>query len=77
MAHNVRYNSDMTKTRNFALHITSPQKQALKRLAENSGMTLTKYVEEVLNGAVKDRALFKVTTERVSPAEKRKIPAGV
>jgi len=77
MAHNMHYNSDMTKTRNFALHITSSQKQALKRLAENSGMTLTKYVEEVLNGAVKDRALFKVTTERVSPAEKRKILADV
>jgi len=73
----MRYHSDMTKTRNFALHITSSQKQALKRLAENSGMTLTKYVEEVLNGAVKDRALFKVTTERVSPAEKRKILADV
>ena len=63
----------MTKTRNFSLHITSSQKDALKRLAENSGMTLTKYVEEVLRGAVQDRALFKVTTERVSPAEKRRL----
>jgi predicted DNA-binding protein len=77
MVRNMHYAHDMTKTRNFALHITSSQKQALKRLAENSGMTLTKYVEEVLNDAVKDRSLFKVTTQRVSPAEKRKIAAGI
>jgi predicted DNA-binding protein len=76
MVRNMHYAHDMTKTRNFALHITSSQKQALKRLAENSGMTLTKYVEEVLNDAVKDRSLFKVTTQRVS-AEKRKIAAGI
>jgi predicted DNA-binding protein len=69
--------SSMSKIRNFALHITPAQKQALKRLADNSGMTLTKYVEEVLNDAVKDRSLFKVTTQRVSPAEKGKIAARV
>jgi predicted DNA-binding protein len=66
----------MNKTRNFALHITPSQKQTLKRLAENSGMTLTKYVEEILDSAVKDQAIFKVTTERVSSAKRRKVPAG-
>jgi predicted DNA-binding protein len=67
----------MNKTRNFALHITPGQKQTLKRLAENSGMTLTKYVEEVLNSAVQDRATFQTRTERISVAKKGKVPAGV
>ena len=77
MARNMRYIHFMTKMRNFALHITSAKKQALKRLAERSGMTLTKYVEEVLNSAVQDGAEFKITTHRVSPAERRRVMASL
>lgn len=65
----------MTKMRNFALHITPAKKQSLKRLAERSGMTLTKYVEEVLNSAVNEGAQFKITTHRVSTSEKRRAMA--
>ena len=77
MARNMRYIHFMTKMRNFALHITPAKKQALKRLAERSGMTLTKYVEEVLNSAVQDGAEFKITTHRVSPAERRRVMASL
>ena len=77
MARNMRYIHFMTKMRNFALHITSAKKQALKRLAERSGMTLTKYVEVVLNSAVQDGAEFKITTHRVSPAERRRVMASL
>lgn len=67
----------MTKARNFALHITSTQKQALKQLAEASGMTLTGYIEQVLNEAVADRSLFRIKAERVPVSEKQKVMAGL
>jgi predicted DNA-binding protein len=65
----------MNKTRNFALHISPYQKEALKRLAENSGMTLTKYVEEVLNDAVREQELYEVRAHKVTPANKRRLSA--
>ena len=77
MARNVQYTHCMTKMRNFALHITPAQKEKLKRLAAASGMTLTKYVEELLNSAVNERAEFKTTTERVSASERRRVPASL
>jgi stress response protein YsnF len=40
-------------------------------------MTLTKYVEEVLNSAVQDRATFKVRAERVSASKQREVTAGI
>jgi hypothetical protein len=67
----------MTKARNFALHITSTQKEALKQLAEASGMTLTAYIEQILNDAVTDRSLFRIKTERVPASEKQKVMAGL
>ncbi len=64
------------KARNFALHISPSQKDTLKRLAENSGMTLTKYVETVLNTAVQDRAVFATRTERVPAPRKKHVVVG-
>jgi len=60
----------MTKTRNFALHITEAQKENLKRLAAASNMTLTRYIEEVLNEAVAQGDLFEVTAQKVASPEK-------
>jgi hypothetical protein len=65
----------MNKTRNFALHISPSQKDALKRLAENSGMTLTKYIEEVLNDAVREQELYEVRAHKLVPANKRGVTA--
>jgi hypothetical protein len=64
------------KSRNFALHISPSQKATLKRLAEDSGMTLTKYVETVLNSAVQDRAVFAIRTERVPALRKKPVTVG-
>lgn len=60
----------MTKTRNFALHITEAQKENLKRLAAASNMTLTRYIEEVLNEAVAQGDLFEVRAQKVASPEK-------
>ena len=60
------------KTRNFALHITEQQKENLRRLAKASNMTLTRYIEEVLNEAVAQGDLFEVRAHKVaSPNEAR------
>ncbi len=77
MARNMQYTHRMTKMRNFALHITPAKKQALKRLAERSGMTLTKYIEEVLSGAVNEGAQFKITTHRVSGSGRAQARAAI
>jgi hypothetical protein len=60
----------MTKTRNFALHITDDQKANLKRLAAASNITLTRYIEEVLNEAVAQGDLFEVKAHKVASPEK-------
>jgi predicted HicB family RNase H-like nuclease len=73
MACNMHYDEPMNKTRNFALHISADQKERLKRLAAESNMTLTQYIEEVLNEAVSGQNLFEVVTRRVPAAEKRKV----
>jgi hypothetical protein len=66
----------MTKTRNFALHITDDQKKNLKRLAAASKMTLTRYIEEVLNEAVAQGDLFEVKAHKVaSPGKARRAVA--
>lgn len=56
----------MTKTRNFALHITEDQKENLRRLAAGSNMTLTRYIEEVLNQAVAQGDLFELKTHKIT-----------
>ena len=63
----------MTKTRNFALHLTEDQKEGLKRLAAASNMTLTRYIEEVLSEAVTQEDLFEVKAHKISLPEKARV----
>lgn len=62
----------MNKMRNFALHISADQKERLKQLAAHSNMTLTQYIEEVLNDAVREQNLFEVRAHKISGSDKHK-----
>jgi predicted DNA-binding protein len=54
-------------TRNFALHISPEQKEALKSLAAASGMSLTRYIETVLENAVRQREQYELRAHKVEP----------
>lgn len=45
--------------RNFAIRLSPEQKEELKTLAKESGMTLSAYVEAVLREALDSRDVFK------------------
>lgn len=48
-----------SKRRNFSLHIPDEKKDALKKLAEASGVTLSEYVEAVLETSIKNSDVYK------------------
>lgn len=60
------------KPRNFSIHISPETKDVLKILAKDSGMTLSQYVEAVLNETVTDKPIFKMVPIRVSKDASKK-----
>lgn len=53
------------RPRNLAIHLPEDRKKQLKELAYSSGLTMTQYVEAVVNEALDHRAIFKILTRRI------------
>lgn len=59
-------NRIIVMTRNLSIHITPEQKEELKALAKDSNLTLSAYIEAVLNEAVLNKDKFEIKIRKLA-----------